>query len=237
MITRARGGAWVVFTDRRGGVSTGPYASANLAEHVGDDPAAVTENRGRAAAEAGLPGPERWVVLAQVHGPEVVGVEEPLRPAPRADAAATATVGLPLVVLVADCAPLALVAPRAVAAVHVGWRGLEQGVVQQAVTALRELSGGPVHAVLGPCIRPARYAFGPDILSRLVARYGDGVAAWTDDGAPALDIPAAVRTALGEAGVDDLEDVGVCTAASPDHFSFRRDGETGRQAMIVVRGR
>ena len=66
-------------------------------------------------------------------------------------------------------------------------------------------------------------------------RFGETVAGRAANGKPALDVPAAVRAALHAAGVDELDDVGVCTAASPDYFSYRRDGETGRQAMLVVR--
>jgi len=137
--------------------------------------------------------------------------------------------------MTADCAPIALVAPDAVGVVHAGWPGLEAGVIETAVDALRQLSSGPIQAVLGPCIHPARYEFGPDLLERLVARLGPEVASQTDTGAPALDIPVAVRIALARAGVDELTDVDVCTSASPDHFSHRRDGVTGRQAVVVVR--
>jgi copper oxidase (laccase) domain-containing protein len=154
---------------------------------------------------------------------------------PAADAAVTARLGLPLVVLTADCAPFALVAPGAGGVVPAGWPGLEAGGFEVAVAALRELSPGPVHAVLGPCIHPEHYEFGVDLLERLVARLGPEVASRTAAGTPALDIPAAVRRALARAGVDEVVDVDVCTAASPDHFSHRRDGVTGRQAVVVVR--
>jgi len=91
-----------------------------------------------------------------------------------------------------------------------------------------------VHAYLGPCIRPNRYEFGDADLARLVARLGPEVAGRTAGGRPALDIPAAVRAALRNAGVDAFADGGVCTASSAAHFSYRRDGVTGRQATIVV---
>jgi YfiH family protein len=237
LIERTTGSARIVFTDRHGGVSRPPYESANLAEHVGDDPAAVAENRRLAAARFGLPPPERWVQVRQVHGACVVVVDGPSADvvAADADAVVTAARGLPLVILTADCAPIALVASSAVAAVHAGWAGLDAGIVERAVDALRAASRSEVSAVVGPCIRPARYEFGADLLERLVARFGDDVAAQTADGAPALDIPTAVRIALRESGVEDVDDVGVCTAASPEYFSYRRDGATGRQAMFVVR--
>jgi YfiH family protein len=218
-------------------VSVAPYDSANLGDHVGDDPDAVAENRRRAATtiDRGPGDPSAWVWLRQVHGDRVVTVVRAPASPPEADAAVTAELGLPLVVLTADCAPIALVAPGGVGVVHAGWPGLEAGVIEAAVGALRALGDGPIHALLGPCIHPARYEFGSDLLARLVDRLGPDVAGVTDAGTPALDIPAAVRVSLRRAGVDDIDDVGVCTAASPDHFSYRRDGVTGRQAVVVVR--
>jgi copper oxidase (laccase) domain-containing protein len=137
-------------------------------------------------------------------------------------------------VLTADCAPLALATDDAVAVVHAGWVGLLAGVVETAVERLRSVGRGPVRAALGPCIHPGRYAFGAEDLARVVAAYGPTVEGRTDDGGPALDLPAAVRAALGRAHVEELDDVDVCTAASPDHFSYRRDGDTGRQALVAV---
>jgi YfiH family protein len=177
------------------------------------------------------------VWLRQVHGDRVLTVVAAPAAPPEADGAVTAAVDLPLVVLTADCAPVALIADGAVGVVHAGWPGLEQGVLGVAVDALRELSDRPIRAVLGPCVHPARYEFGADLLDRLVARLGPEVASRTSDGAPSLDIPTAVRVSLAHAGVDEVDDVGVCTSASPDHFSHRRDGTTGRQAVVVVRTR
>jgi YfiH family protein len=245
VIERVVGAARVIFTDRRGGVSRPPYDSANLAHHVGDDPDAVEVNRVRAAATLGIGEPARWAEVRQVHGNTVVrvGAARGARVSgflgaddadADADALVTSAAGVPLVIYTADCAPVALITEGAVAAVHAGWAGLEAGVVERAVAALRAESGGPVRAVLGPCIHAERYEFGRDLLDRLVDRFGPDVARRTANGAPAFDIPAAVRAALAAAGVDEVDDVDVCTAASPDHFSYRRDGVTGRQAMFVV---
>jgi YfiH family protein len=230
-------GVRVVFTDRLGGVSRAPYDSLNLADHVGDDVDGVAENRGVLAGRlADVPDdPDRWVWLRQVHGREVVTVAAAPAEPPEADAAVTTAVGLPLVVMTADCAPVALASPGGVAVVHAGWPGLEQGVLDAAVDALRAIAPGPVRAWLGPCVHPDHYEFGADLLERLVASLGPEVASTTPAGTPALDIPTAVRVSLARAGVDDLTDVAVCTAESPDHFSHRRDGVTGRQAVVVVR--
>jgi YfiH family protein len=237
------GRATVWFTDRHGGRSREPYDAANLADHVGDDPAAVASNRqlladvlASRAPMSVPPDPARWVWLRQVHGAVVVPVETAPTAPPEADAAVTRVSGLPLVVQVADCAPVALVAPDAVAAVHAGWAGIELGVIGAAVRTLREVGGDPITAVVGPCIHPARYEFGADLLARLVDALGDEVAGRTADGHPALDVPAATRVELARAGVTDVTDVDVCTAASSDHFSARRDGTTGRQVVVIVLG-
>ena len=153
---------------------------------------------------------------------------------PTADAAVTRESARPLVVLTADCAPLVLACDDALAIVHAGWLGLLAGVIEAAAARLRAIGDGSVRAALGPCIHPARYPFGAADLARVVAVYGPDVAATTPDGRPALDLPAGVRAALRHAGITDLHDVDVCTAASPDHFSYRRDGETGRQAVVAV---
>ena len=232
------GAARVVFTDRRGGVSEPPYDTANLGLLTEDDPDRVRENRRRAGNAVGgaAADPERWFRIRQVHGTTVVtaeGVES--GPALEADAVVTASLGLPLTVLTADCAPLALVGTTAVAAVHAGWRGLVGGVIEAAAGALRDLDDGPLQAVLGPCIHPDRYEFGEHELDAIAERLGPTVRARTSAGAPALDLRATVRTGLERAGITDLTDLDICTAASPDHFSHRRDGTTGRQAMLVVR--
>lgn len=208
---------------------------------MGDVPAAVAENRRRLRARLGprVPDPTRWWFLRQVHGAAVVTVGDPPGPhddVPEADAAVTARRGVPLVVLTADCAPVAIADDTAVGAVHVGWRGLEAGVVEAAVAALRAIGSGPVRAAIGPCIRPAAYEFGRAELDRLVARYGPTLAARTCDGRPALDLVAGVRAALGACGVGSVEDVGGCTASEPGrYFSHRRDGRTGRQGLVVVK--
>jgi YfiH family protein len=215
-------------------VSQGTYATCNLGDHVGDDPAAVIENRRRVAVALGLPAPSEWLFLRQVHGARAVSARRAGLAVPEADAAVTATPGLPLAVLAADCAPIALLAAGAVGVVHAGWPGLLAGVVPRAVEALRALTPEPVTAVLGPCIRAARYEFGSRHLARLVDVFGPGVAATTEWGTPALDIPAAVQIACARAGVEHFEDLGTCTAATPSLFSHRRDGVTGRHAVVAV---
>ena len=235
MIEARIGPARAVWTDRHGGVSPPPYDTANLSTGGADAPEAVRENRVRLASTLGLRSPDEWWWLAQVHGAGVVTASGvPPLEAPSVDAAVTATPGTPLVVLTADCAPIALVCDNAIAVVHAGWTGLVAGVIDQAVASLRANGRGEVRAMLGPCIHPASYEFGRADLDRVMSRLGSGIEARTRSGALALDLPAGVRAALRAVGVTSFEDVAVCTADSSDHFSYRRDGETGRQALVLV---
>jgi YfiH family protein len=227
-------GARVAFTDRHHGVSVAPYDTANLGFAGGDDPSAVAENRRRVAHDVGGPDARQWAWVRQVHGGRVVDVDAP-GAGGDADALVTTCLGVSLVVLVADCAPIALVAGDVVAAVHCGWRGLTAGVIDAAVPAVRERGRSPVRAVVGPCISPAHYEFGVEELTQVAQRVGPAVRARTEAGAPALDLRAGVGAALAAAGVDDRIDVDICTYESTDHFSHRRDGVTGRQALIVTR--
>jgi YfiH family protein len=163
-----------------------------------------------------------------------VTVTDPPCAIPVADAAVTTTSGLALAVVTADCAPVVLASDDAVAVAHAGHRGLLAGVLEATVAALRAAGRGEVRGFLGPCIRPARYEFASRDLVPLVEHFGPTVATSTHDGRRAFDIPEAVRLALAGVGVDQLHDVGTCTAGSPAHFSYRRDGRTGRQDTIVM---
>lgn len=211
----------------------------NLAVHVGDDPLDVRRNLHLLAAECeGSPSdPDAWVLVNHVHGTDVLRLESAPAGRPDADGAATDVVGLPLVAIGADCAPIALANDTACAAVHSGWRGLEAGVVAEGVAAVRALGTGPVRALVGPCVSAAHYEFGAEDLARLAATVGPAVVGETADGRPALDLRAGIHTALGAAGVTEVLDDDRCTVADPNLFSFRRDGVTGRQGMVVMRVR
>jgi YfiH family protein len=235
MIELALGCARAVFTDRHGGTSAPPFDSMNLAGHVDDDPAAVDTNYRALAAELGLVDPSAWSRPIHVHGASVLEVTAAIAPGTEADGSATIVADLPLVALGADCAPIAVANDTAVAAIHAGWRGALDGVVEAGVAAVRKLGEGPVRAAVGPCICVSHYEFGVDALAPLVERFGAAVAGTTEDGHPAFDLPAALQCALDDAGVDEITEVGRCTVESPDHYSFRRDGRTGRQGVVVVK--
>jgi polyphenol oxidase len=207
-----------------------------VGDHVGDDADAVAENRARVATAAGLPDPQRWVWIDQVHGCAVVEVDAPPVRPPTADASFTTRPGLPLAIVTADCAPVVLANDTAVGVVHAGHRGLAGGVLHAAVERVRARGTGPVRAFLGPCIRVECYEFGADDLATFVSRFGTEVEGRTRAGAPALDLAAGVRIALSEAGVDALDDCSVCTADDAV-YSYRRDGTTGRQVTIAMLAR
>ncbi len=178
-----------------------------------------------------------WTWLHQVHGAGVVCVTAPGEHAgTKADAAVTAEAGCALAVLTADCAPVALASAEGVIGVaHAGWRGAAAGVLEATVAEMRGLGATDVKAVVGPCIHAECYEFGAAEQDRLAGRLGDAVRATTTEGRLALDLPAAVRAALQRAGVETIDDVDVCTACSPGHYSWRARKESARQATVIWR--
>jgi YfiH family protein len=222
-------GAHVRFTTRRGGVSTGPYASLNLGLLTEDDPAAVAENRRRLADGLGV----ALLQGRQVHGTTVTRATAPHAEPPEADGQATARAGLAPIVLTADCLPIAIAAPAAVAMVHAGWRGLAGDVVGEGVRAVRELGGtGSLAAAIGPGAGPCCYEVGDEVRAAFAA-HGEAVV----DGRN-LDLKAIAGRELDAAGVAEVHDSGICTICGDPAlwFSHRRDdGVTGRQSGVAWR--
>jgi polyphenol oxidase len=234
-IAAALPGARVLFSTRRGGVSSGPYASLNLGRLTDDDGANVDANRERIAAAVGLPR-ERFAYGRQVHGATVRRAAEPpgaARPAAEEDGQAIALADAAALVFVADCLPVMLAGDGAVAALHCGWRGLAAGIVAEGVAALRELGApGALSAAIGPGARGCCYEVGEEVHADFAGVPGARA------GERNLDLPAIARRRLAEAGVETVHDTGLCTICAGDElfFSHRRDGGlTGRQAGIVWR--
>jgi polyphenol oxidase len=224
MIDVALPGAQVWFSTRVGGVSSGPYESLNLGILTDDDQALVEENRRRVLEQAAV---EKVAFGHQVHGTRMLEWHEPSsRPLEEADAHATSREGLGLLVLVADCLPVALAGPGRVAMLHCGWRGLAGGIVEQALATFDE----PPAAALGPCIGQCCYEVGDEVLAEF--RDIDGAAEGR-----MLSLRAIAEAKLRGGGVTRVENVDLCTSCRPDlFFSHRRDaGVTGRQCGIVVR--
>lgn len=227
------------FSTREGGVSEGPFASLNLARTVGDDPEAVAENTRRFAAALEC---DRLYEVSQVHGRQVERVrgEDVLEVRRReADALVTDAPGAAVAVRTADCVPILLADPEtgAVAAVHAGWRGVAQRILFEALDALG--AADPI-AAIGPHIRLDAFEVGPEVAEALSAAVPNAQIVEAREPRPHVDLSAAVRAQLAEAGVTRVDDVGGCTHAEPARFfSHRRDaGRTGRQlSAIVARGR
>jgi YfiH family protein len=234
-----RGGAHFAFTDRWGGVSAAPRATLNLGGAVGDDPAAVRRNREAAAAALGID-PDRVVWMNQVHGRDVAVVDEPWHvsgaPVAEVDGVVTARRGLALAVLTADCTPVLLADPEAgvAGAAHAGRPGLVAGVVPETVAAMVRLGADParITARTGPSVCGRCYEV-PEGMRSEVAAAVPAAHAVTSWGTPAVDVAAGVRAQLAAAGVTSLEQSTVCTLESDDHFSYRRERDTGRLASYV----
>jgi polyphenol oxidase len=228
-------------TTRDGGVSTGGYAALNLGLSTGDDPRAVAENRRRAAAALGFP---RFVSARQVHGAAVREIGGPDDAPGEADALVTATPGVLLGVLGADCPGVLVVDPerRALAVVHAGWRGTAAGVLAAAVNALRERYGSrpeALRAAVGPGISARRYEVGPDVADALrptAAGAEECLLRGAGDRWHA-DLAGVLRRQLRALGVPDeaIETSGACTHDDAARFfSHRRDGAAaGRHALLA----
>jgi YfiH family protein len=189
----------------------------------------ASELAGRRAAFA----PGEWTWFRQVHGSAVVRVTEPGGGSGETvDAGVTDLVGVVLAVQTADCVPVVMSADGAFAVVHAGWRGIVEGVIPAAATALRAIAPGEVSAVVGPHIRPAHYAFGPQELDAVAAVAGDAVRSITHDGEPALDMTAAVRAVLADVSVAAVEVIDADTA-DPEWFSHRVRGDRQRQVTAA----
>jgi YfiH family protein len=235
------GDARAAFSTRRGGVSEGPYESLNLGILTDDEPGRVAQNRDILATALGRD-PAAVVMGWQVHAADVQVHHEP--PAPgrqgfgspgddlaRVDAQVTDSPHVTPLVLVADCVPVALTAPGAVAMVHCGWRGVAAGILKRAVTAVRRLAhDGELRAAIGPAIGPCCYEVGPEVTG-VFERNGHTDAI---DGRM-LDLPHVVCCELEALGATDLAVAGICVSCHPElFFSHRRDGGvTGRQAGLA----
>jgi hypothetical protein len=217
------------FFTRQGGVSAGVFASLNVGRGSGDDPAAVAENRARAAAALGRTEGELSTCY-QIHSARPVVTDAPLGPArPEGDAVVTRTPGVLCGALAADCAPVLIADPQArvVAAVHAGWRGALGGVVEAAVAAMAQLGAAPdrMRASVGPCIGPASYEVGLEFLETFTAN-GAANARFFAAGARAekrlFDLPGFVLSRLAAAGVTHAGWTGHDTLADEARFFSNR---------------
>ncbi len=239
-------GCHLAMCNRRGGVSPRPYDSLNVSFAVGDDPARVISNRERLASALGF----RLVDLtfaAQAHGLrlQAVGPAERGRGCcstedafPETDALLTEEPDTPLGILTADCYAVAVMGERAVAVAHAGWRGTLGNLAGHCVQELGKRGNVPeeLTAYLGPGIRKCCYTVDEGRAAAFVERYNErcGVVSKCNEEVR-LDLELANKMNLLEAGLrmENIFSQGDCVACNPEYFSFRRDGITGRQAMLI----
>jgi len=225
----------IQFSTRLGGVSQGSYGhnsqGLNLATHVGDDPTHVSRNREIVRDLLGLP---PVVYMNQVHGNEVAFISKTnLNEVFTADALVTKEHGIALAVLSADCVPMILQDPQmgVIAAAHVGRPGLLNGIVEKTVLAMQSVGALTIRAVLGPAICGDCYEV-PLQMQSEVSAVAPASRSVTDLGTPGLDIRDGVAWQLEQFGIDTVIDP-ICTKRSELHYSYRRDGITGRTAGFV----
>jgi YfiH family protein len=220
-------------TTRRGGFSTGAFASLNLGEHVGDDPAAVAANRRLVCQRVGA----RPVWLRQVHGVRVIDAADGVGPhPPEADAAFARQAGVACAVMTADCLPVLFCDTQGtvVAAAHAGWRGLLAGVLEATVAAM-ETPGKDLLAWLGPAIGPQTFEVGGEVREAFIDADACAAEAFRPSGGKWLaDLYRLARQRLAKRGVARVSGGGFCTVSEAERFySHRRDGRAGRMASLI----
>ncbi|MGD0712920.1 MAG: polyphenol oxidase family protein [Gaiellaceae bacterium] len=224
----------VAFSTRLGGVSDGPYRSLNLGIRTEDDPARVVENRTRLCSAVAAD-PDGATMAWQRHGATVTraeprGIVTPGTVYDHCDGLWSDERGRAMLLLTADCLPIAIARVRgrpAVGILHAGWRGLLAGLVAAGVRAL-----GTTHlaAAIGPSIGPCCYEVGEEVAAPFREAFGDDVVRGGK-----LDLWTSAERALRAAGVEQVERFDLCTACERERFfSHRRDqGRTGRQGVIA----
>lgn len=223
----------VAFSTRLGGVSEGPFASLNLGILTADAPERVVANRRRLCEAVGAEA-HAATMAWQVHGPRVAeaesrGIVRPGTVYERCDGLWSDRPGQAMVLLTADCLPVALCTTNGtpeLAVLHVGWRGLLAGIVQAGADAL---GGAPFAAAIGPGVGPCCYEVGDEVAAPFRERFGRDVVPGRN-----LDLPRATDRALRAAGCETVWQSGLCTSCEPKlFFSHRRDrGVTGRQGVV-----
>ena len=235
------------FFGRQGGVSEGVYATLNCGPGSKDLREAVLENRRRATSALGSG--VKLVTLYQIHSAEAVTVREAwdIPQNPKADAMVTNQPGIALGILTADCAPILLADPEAdvIGAAHAGWNGALSGVADSVVAAMLRLGARreQIRAAVGPCIRQAAYEVGPEFEARFRAADSQNRRFFTTskrEDHSQFDLPAYVAHRLQQAGVQQVEDLEVCTySRAEEFFSYRRtthrkEPDYGRQLSAIV---
>jgi hypothetical protein len=233
------------FFGRRGGVSTGAFASLNMSMNSGDSLNLVAINRAQAVEVLGFP-TASLATVRQVHSSAVVVVTGAPTGGPpaEADALVTNIRGIVLGILTADCAPILLADPEAgvIGAAHAGWRGATSGIVGATVHSMVGLGADPsrIVAAIGPTISGANYEVGAEFAANLLAQHPEAASRIDKPtgGREHFDLPGFVADQLRNAGVRLVHEMGICTYADPErYFSHRRatheGSTTGRQIALI----
>ena len=223
---------WI--TTRSGGVSSAPYASNNLATHVGDDPVAVEKNRQQLLQQLQLQQPPQW--LEQVHGTIVVKVPSTLAAVPKADGCWTDQPQQPCAVLTADCMPILITNQKGtqVAALHAGWRGLAAGVIAQGVQRFED-PREELLVWLGPSIGQSSYEVGEEVREAFCMQDARAETAFvpSPNGRWLASMEQLARLRLKQLHVEAVYGGGWDTATDERFYSYRKEGETGRLASLI----
>ncbi|MCX7832267.1 MAG: polyphenol oxidase family protein [Actinobacteria bacterium] len=246
----------LIFTTKNGGFSTGDYKSLNLSPYVGDDEKTVKRNRRRVAKLLGM---EDFITIQQVHGSDIVYFgKEKLRDIRiehldiKADSLITDAASIPIGVLTADCLPVLVVAePGIVAAIHAGWRGLVEGVIERTIESLQNLGAQEFLFFFGPSICEKCYRVGEDVSLIIEERFKTGIMNIAENkyvslksiGFQILKQMGVADNFLDARDIDENKEKKVssiaynindCTFENRNYYSYRRNKITGRQAGIIT---
>lgn len=219
--------AQLLFTARHGGTSIGEFDSLNLANHVGDAPGAVEENR---IILKSLLSRAHPIFMNQVHGNQVVEVFDNSLTPITADAIITRKLGLPLAVLSADCLPVLVKGESIVGVIHAGRKGILNGIISQTILKMRALGGVDLEATIGPAICGQCYEVDPQMYLDAIS-VEPNLATNVETHCLDLKKAAAAQLQIHNVSVADLE---ICNAHDLNFFSYRRDGISGRNVGVIV---
>ncbi len=221
----------IAFTDRHGGVSQPPYSSLNLGLHVGDVQEDVLANRALLKERLNLPSEPVW--LEQVHGIDVIDACS--ASTNKADGSYSHHAGKVCVVMTADCLPVLLCnkAGTEVAALHAGWRGLCNGVIEAGVEKFQSKAEKLI-AYLGPAIGPNVFEVGAEVREAFLGQNPQANAHFKSSGEKYFaDIYSLAIQRLNQLGISEVYSASECTVSNSNYFSYRRNNQTGRQASLI----
>ncbi len=222
-------------TTRHDGNSTGAYEGLNLAQHVGDDNQSVNSNRQLLRQQLDLPGDPCW--LNQTHSTDVTLLCGSHSYQVNADAAISRQPGMIAVVMTADCVPILFCNRDAteVAAIHAGWRGLVDGIIEKTLNNMRS-DAVQLLAWVGPAISQSRFEVGPELFELFVEKDEQAESRFKANrpGHWLCDLPGLVQDKLRQQGVSGVYLSGICSFEDESRFySYRRNKVTGRMASMI----